>query len=107
MPAEDQRASEGLDRPAVVRKVPEFLEERQKARYGRLKRQVEELKKKPTPSQELALSVNNCRVQPVQSHVLIRGNPHAKGAPVSPGFPAVLGFPDPQIMPAATGAKTA
>src|SRR5439155_1364908 len=74
MPAEDQRAAEGLDRPLVVKKVPEFLADKEKARYQKVKHEIEDLKKKPTPSQELALSVNNCSVQPDETHVLIRGS---------------------------------
>jgi hypothetical protein len=34
MSAEDQRASEGLDRPLVVKKVPMFMTESQKREYG-------------------------------------------------------------------------
>ncbi len=98
MPTEDQRAAEGLDRPQVVQKVPMFLDEPKKAEYAKLKKEAEELKRKPTPSQELALSVNRCLVHPPQTHVLIRGNPHAPGAKVEPAFPEVLGA-SPPIIP--------
>src|SRR5699024_9791176 len=37
MPAEDQRAAEGVDRPAVVAKVPMFLDDQQKQEYAALK----------------------------------------------------------------------
>ncbi|MFO0850159.1 MAG: PSD1 and planctomycete cytochrome C domain-containing protein [Gemmataceae bacterium] len=104
MPAEDQRASEGPDRPQVVRKVPKFLDDQQKREYGRLKRQADELEKKPLPSQEFALSVNRCYATPPATQVLIRGNPAAKGKPVGPGFPSVFKLPDP-VIPAAS--KTA
>jgi hypothetical protein len=97
MPAEDQRAAEANDRPAVVRKVPEFLDAPAKAEYLRLRKERTELEKKPDPSQELALSVNNCTVRPQETHVLIRGNAHAEGASVSPNFPEVLGGPSPKL----------
>jgi hypothetical protein len=106
MPAEDQRASEGLDRPQVVKKVPMFLEGERKKEYAGLKRQAEELRKKPMPNQQLALSVNNCDPTPPPTFVNVRGNPHANGAEVKPGFPLVLGFPDPVIPPAGKGAKS-
>jgi mono/diheme cytochrome c family protein len=106
MPAEDQRASEGLDRPQVVKKVPDFLDAGQKRDYARLKRQADELRRKPSPHQELALSVNNCDPTPPPTFVNIRGNPHVNGAEVKPGFPQVLGFPDPTIPAAAKGAKS-
>jgi mono/diheme cytochrome c family protein len=106
MPAEDQRASEGLDRPLVVKKVPMFLDSEQKKEYATLKKQVDDLKRKPSPYQELALSVNNCDPQPPATFVHIRGNPHVNGAEVKPGFPQVLGYPEPTIPPTANGAKT-
>jgi hypothetical protein len=106
MPAEDQRASEGPDRPQVVKKVPMFLEGERLAEYRRLRRQADDLKRRPTPNQELALSVNNCVVRPPAAHVMIRGNPHSPGVEVSPGFPQVLGTPDPQIPAPGPGAKT-
>ncbi len=106
MPAEDQRAAEGPDRPQVVAKVPRFLDPDRKAEYQKLKREREGLKKKPLPSQEFALSVNHCYVNPPKTHVLIRGNPGANGKEVNPGFPEVFGLPDPAIPPPGPGAKS-
>jgi mono/diheme cytochrome c family protein len=106
MPAEDQRASEGLDRPQVVKKVPMFLDADQKKEYAGLKKQVDDLKRKPSPNQHLALSVNNCDPNPPPTYINVRGNPHANGAEVKPGFPTVLGLPDPTIPPAGKGAKS-
>jgi mono/diheme cytochrome c family protein len=106
MPAEDQRAAEANDRPQVIRKVPQFLGDAKKAEYRRLSKERRELEKEPDPSQELALSVNNCLVRPPQTHVMIRGNAHAEGPPVDPAFPEVLGFPTPRIPRPATDAKT-
>jgi mono/diheme cytochrome c family protein len=106
MPAEDQRAAEANDRPQVVRKVPEFLDAPKKAEYRRLGKERSELEKKPDPSRELALSVNNCVVRPPQTHVLARGNAHAPAAAVEPAFPEVLGAPPPRIPEPAGGART-
>jgi hypothetical protein len=106
MPAEDQRASEGPDRPIVVRKVPQFLTGPQRDEYQRLRRERARLKKLPMPSQTLALGVNNCIVRPPTTHVLIRGSAHSPGKEVKPGFPAVFGVPDPAIPDPPKGAKT-
>jgi hypothetical protein len=106
MPAEDQRAAEGLDRPQVVAKVPTFLEGDRKVEYLKLKRERDGLKRNPLPNQEFALSVNRCYVSPPKTHVLIRGNPGANGKEVSPGFPEVFGLPDPAIPAPGPNAKS-
>lgn len=90
MPAADQRASEGADRPAVIRKLPKFFNDNEKAEYGKLKRERETLERKPSPHQELALSVNNCLPNPPQTHIMVRGLPTVKGAAVEPEFPEIL-----------------
>ena len=104
MPAEDQRASEGRDRPLVVAKVPQFLDRQAKADYQKLRREVDDLERKPIPAQDLTIAVNYCDPRPPAVFVLPRGNPHAKGAEVKPGFPEVLGVPDPVLPP--PGAKS-
>src|SRR6185312_14868517 len=59
------------------------------------------LQRKPLPAgQEFALSVNQCDPRPPAVFVLPRGNAHAKGPEVKPGFPEVLGFATPVIPPA-------
>ena len=106
MPAEDQRAAEANDRPEVIKKVPQFLDDTKKGEYRRLAKERTALERKPDPSQELALSVNNCTIRPPKTHVLARGNPHAPAAVVEPAFPEVLGAPAPRIPEPAKGAKT-
>ena len=111
MPAEDQHAAEGTDRPQVVRKVPEFLDDAGKREYRRLAKERTDLEKKPDPSQEVALSVNNCVVRPPPTHVLTRGNPHSPAAVVPPAFPEVLAvaipnIPDPQKDARSSGRRT-
>lgn len=108
LPAEDQRAAEGLDRPQVVAgKVVPKLEGQQKEQYTALQKERDTLKKKlDPPDRQLALSVNNCDVRPKPTHVLIRGSPQAKGKEVKPGFPEVFGLPDPVIPEPKPGART-
>jgi len=111
MPAEDQRASEGPDRPAVIsRRLKEFIKPDEDKVYQQHKAEVTELKKKPEPpNRELALSVNNALAKPPATHVLVRGSVHSPAAKVEPGFPAVLGFADPKPAPTgkSTGRRTA
>ena len=106
MPADDQRASEGPDRPRVIAKVPQFLEGQEKADYRALQKEVAGLERKPLPNQEFALSVNNCDRNPPTTHLLVRGSPNAKGKEVQPGFPEVLGLPEPTIPAPKAGAKS-
>lgn len=106
MPATDQRASEGPERPTIVAKVPQFLDAVQKREYSFVKKLIEELRRVPPPAQELALSINNCFVKPAVTNVLLRGNPNTPAAKVEPGFPKILN-PDPvQIAPLAKDAKS-
>ena len=97
MTAEDQRNSEGPDRPKVVAKVPAKLDAPTKKIYSDKKKEIEELRKKPSPVQESALSVNHADPRPPATFVNLRGNPHAQGPEVKPGFPAILDLPDPVI----------
>src|SRR5262249_53120929 len=70
MPAEDQRAAEANDRPAVVAKVIDFLTTEQVEEYRKLKRQFDALRLLPDARRELALSVNNCLVKVPPTHVM-------------------------------------
>src|SRR5262249_38569211 len=85
-----------------------FITEEQAAEYDKLKSELEPLKKVPEPaSRELALSVNHCTANPPDTHVLARGNPHVPGVKVEPGFPRVLGTPDPTLPPPKPQARPA
>jgi hypothetical protein len=108
LPAEDQRAAEGVDRPAVIsKKVVPTLMGKAKDEYTALQKERIKLERKPPPpGQQLALSVNNCDPRPSVTHILTRGSPHAPGKEVKPGFPEVLGLPEPNIPAAKDGAKS-
>ncbi|MCE9534659.1 MAG: DUF1549 and DUF1553 domain-containing protein [Planctomycetes bacterium] len=106
MPGVDQRASEGAGRPAVLKKVPGFLDPPKQIEYGKLRKQVDDLKREPPPGQVMALSVNNCMRQPPNTNVLLRGNPNSEGAVVKPGFPTVLSVPEPKFAEPAKDAKS-
>ncbi len=106
MPAEDQRASEGLDRPLVLKKLPKVFTDAQKKDHARLTREIADLKRKPVPSQEFALGVNLCDTNPPATFVNVRGSAHANGPEVKPGFPEILGLPDPVIPPTGKDSKS-
>ena len=107
LPAEDQRAAEGADRPRVVAKVARALTGKPKDEYAALKKERSALERKPDPpDRRLALSVNNSDRTPPATHLLVRGSPHAPGKVVAPGFPEVLGLPDPAIPAPKPGAKS-
>ena len=107
MPAEDQRATETDERAAVLaRKLNDFLTPAQAEEYKKLKRHMNDIRQRPEIGRDLALSVNNCDVNPAQTNVMTRGNPHNPGVKVEPGFPQVLGFADPKLPPVAPGART-
>jgi len=107
MPAEDQRAAEGIDRPQVLRKLKRFFTAEEDRAYQKLKRERDALNRVPEPpGRELALSVNNCSITPPETFILVRGNPHAPAARVEPAFPEVLGFPAPVLPKPAKGARS-
>jgi Protein of unknown function (DUF1553)/Protein of unknown function (DUF1549)/Planctomycete cytochrome C len=106
MSAEDQRASEGERRPEIVRKAPGFLSAEQRSEYTKLRQELRSQRRQAPVAQELALSVNNCERRPPGTSIMIRGNPHSPGAAVKPGFPTVLGFPDPTIAEQSKDAKS-
>ncbi len=106
MPEEEQRASEGLDRPAVIKKLNKFWKDDEKKQYTELKKEHDQLKKKPEPERDLALSVNHCKLNPPQTFVMVRGSPHSPGAKVSPGFPTVLTDKAPALTAPTKNSKT-
>ena len=76
MPAEDQRAAEGPDRPQVVsRRLSRCSSGKAKDDYTALKKErghtgAEDASRRAS---ELALSVNNCDARPPPTHLLVRG----------------------------------
>ncbi len=73
-----------------------LLTKQQQDQYVALGKEIEQLHKAPPPSKGMpVLAVRERGHGP--THVLLRGSAHVKGEEVNPGFPQVLGFPDPQI----------
>lgn len=72
-------------------------------RYAELTTQRDELSKHRPAGLEKALCVKEHGRECPPTHVLIRGNAHAAGAEVQPGFPTVLSPPEPLVQPPADG----
>ncbi len=106
MSAEDQRAAEGIDRPTVIRRMRGYFQGNEQETYVKLRNERNQLDRVQIPYQQMALSVNNCLRNPPDTHVMIRGNPHALGPKVEPGFPTVLGAATPKIPKPSHSART-
>jgi hypothetical protein len=107
MSAEDQRKSEGRERDKLLaQRLQMYLDEAQQQQYSELKSQLAKLDAIKLPQRESALSVNKCMRVPPETLVFQRGNPHVPGKKVEPGFPAVLGAPDPVIPAPPPDAKS-
>ncbi len=100
--AKDRRTRESLYR----KKRAEVLDESQLEDYVVAKESLTELKRKRLPGLTSALSMRENGREAPDTHVLIRGNAHAKGDLVQPGYPSVLGFRDPIIPPAPEGVES-
>jgi hypothetical protein len=74
-------------------------------RYRQLRREMDVLLKEKVPA-EMALAVTEFGATPPDTFVLARGNAHARGDKLDPGFPDVLGTPAPKFGKPAPGAKT-
>jgi uncharacterized protein DUF1549/uncharacterized protein DUF1553/cytochrome c len=91
--------------PIVKKRVPKILSQDEFDGYVA---QVEERKRlrdvRPS-ALDMALCVTEVGPQARETFVMLRGNPHAKGDRVEPGFLSVLAPPQPQITPP-PGAET-
>ncbi len=88
---------------AILKKrVPKLLSQEQYNQYADLMKQQDALLKSPPPTLEKALCVTETPVIPPTT-IMLRGNPHVPGDPVTPGFPSVLAPPAPDIHAPAAG----
>lgn len=84
-------------------KAKGVLSDEQSERYRQLQHKLRSL---TNYEKDFALSVSEFGPDPRKTHLLIRGNAHAEGDEVQPGFPTVLDFDDPQIAKQPNGANT-
>jgi cytochrome c553 len=104
---EDAR-DERVRRYLIEQRVESVLEPQQLERYRWLNDELKQLKTRDVPPlpQALAIAENGRNAPP--THVLVRGNAHAPGDPVEPGFLSVLGdlVPSPSLDPAPEGIQS-
>ena len=93
--------------PILKKKVPGKLTKKKFAAYQQLTTRRNQFRKYRPPGLSQALVVKELGPNPPQTFVQIRGNAHARGAKVEPGFPLVLSPPAPRIAPPAKGARSA
>ncbi len=101
MPAEDQRATEGPDRNRVLRqKLRQYLDAEMGKQYSELQSKLRDLRRSldALPPLQHVLGLAKCDPNPEPTFVMLRGNPHAPGEAVSPGFPEIGGGPRMQFQ---------
>ncbi len=94
-------------RPSIVDELQDKgLTEAQVNHYRSLLKRQKELEKNRPSGRARALCITEDMETIHPTHVLIRGNPHAPGEEVTPGFPSVLSPPDAVIPEIVEGALT-
>jgi hypothetical protein len=86
--------------------TPGALSEEELEQYVQLTKRRDELRKTEPEGLMQVLCVKERGASPQPTHLLARGNAHAPGDEVQPGFPQVLGFDVPEISPAARSAAS-
>lgn len=101
MSAADQRSAKGRSRRAVLKKLKDYLDEKDwRLRESLLKPKREVTRQiKNFPARDTILSVARVDPTPPQMHVLARGNPRSPMQAVDPGLPVLfrLGLPLPSV----------
>ena len=92
--------------PLLKKRVPRLLSQQQFKQYVDLKKKEKQLKNVKPVALTQALCVTETGREPRKTFILARGNAHAPGKQVEPGFPEVLSFPDPVIKPLPPEKKT-
>lgn len=90
----------------VKKRVGKLITAQQFKEYEELTRKKRELRQFKPRALEIALCVKETGSDPQETFVMIRGNAHARGKPVEPGFPQVLSPPEPEIRKPADAAST-
>ena len=100
LPVEKQDFKHERNRVGIVKKrVPAILSEEQFQEYRHCTQERNRLRRFRPTALDMALCVTEIGAKSREMHVLVRGNPHAKGEKVEPGFPSVLGASAPVIEP--------
>ncbi len=81
-------------RPLFRKHAREILGPEAVAGLKRAEKELKAVKNREVPG-KMAATVSEKGAAPPATHILIRGNPHAKGKEVAPGFPALFRAPRP------------
>ena len=95
---EDFQYDKNRERLVGKRVESKVITKKQFENYRRQRGSRKQLIDNP-PTMYRVLCVNEHDTTPPQTHVMIRGNAHAKGEPVDPAFISVLSPPEPEISP--------
>ncbi len=100
-----------VDRPVpiaelIAQRGTEIFPEKRVAAYRNDLLALEKLREEKFEPGIPAMIVQEYGGTPEDLHVHIRGSAHAHGEKVSPGFPEIFGYPDPEIPPVAAGAES-
>ncbi len=103
----DDWKTEAMRVDIARRQIGKALSQEEFDRYAELTAERDELARSRPPGLEKALCVKEHGRTCPTTHVLVRGNAHAPGAEVEPGFLSVLSPPEPAIaLPAEDVAST-
>ncbi len=84
---------------------PDKLTGERATAFKKLRKQYAKLQRQPA-AKEMALCVTEAGRRAPDTFVLVRGNPHVKGAKVEPAFPLIFDAPDPVLPAPAADAKS-
>lgn len=105
-PVEREEFAHEQNRTAIVgKRVPAILNAERFREYVSSFEERDRFRKFRPAGLAQALCVKEERGDPPPTFVLTRGNPHAPGARVEPGFPSVLGGPAPSIRRPSDGSS--
>lgn len=94
-PVEHEDFRYPVNRPTLVgKRVGRLITDREFADYQQAVEKLRQLELEKPETLARALAVTESGSQPPETFVLTRGNPHAPGDPVQPGFPEVLSPPE-------------
>jgi hypothetical protein len=85
--------------------LKKFVDGPTATRYEELTRERNEWRDE-RPVIKQALAVTEAGPNPPPTHILMRGNPHVPGDPVTPGFLSILSPPEPIVAPPRPGAQS-
>ncbi len=106
-PVEHEEFKRIINRERVLKKyIGKSISQEKFDQYVKLQKQWLDLKENPPQGIRKILCVKEAGSEPPESFIQIRGNPHAQGEAVKPGFLSVLSPPEPKIEVPANGKST-